>query len=201
VYPGLSHCETPSLSLAPLITAALALLPLLGPGPAAAGPAAAPYAATETEVQAAFLYHFAQLVTWPDEPWTGASPPLVVAVLGRDPFGDRLEAIIGRQSVRGRPIRIVRARTLQDLSLTPNVVFVGAGRLTEARRILAALPQAPILTVASVPDFAAHGGMVEFVLTPDARVTFDINLRAVERAGLKMSSQLLKIARNVGPPP
>ena len=62
---------------------------------------------------------------------------------------------------------------------------------------MAAVSDAPVLTVGSVKGFSQRGGMVEFRITPDARVAFDINLRVVERAGLKMSSQLLKIARIV----
>lgn len=167
-----------------------------------AGADSAPsYEPTEIEVKAAFLYHFAQLVTWPDPPGGAGEPkPVVIAVVGRDPFGDRLEATIGQERVRGRSIRIDRAARASELEAPPHVLFVGANDLGEAEGIVAALRDTPVLTVGAVKGFAQHGGMVEFRVTPDARVAFDINLRAVERAGLKMSSQLLKIARVVEPP-
>jgi hypothetical protein len=174
------------------IAAALAglIVPWLWP---AAAPAAEPRAPTEIEVKAAFLYHFAQLVGWPKEP----RGPVVVAVVGRDPFGDRLEATIGGQTVRGRPIRIERAARPRDLAAAPDVLFVGAALLPDAQALLAEVPRAGVLTVGAVQGFAGGGGMVEFRVTPDARVAFDIDLRAVEKAGLTMSSQLLKIARIV----
>jgi hypothetical protein len=179
---------------APGRLAVLAGLLLLAPASTRAADARPP---SELEVKAAFLYHFAQLVSWPAEP----QGPVVVAVVGRDPFGDRLEATIGGQSVRGRPIRIERASRPGGLASVPHVLFVGAATLREAQALLAEVPRAPVLTVGATPGFAGGGGMVEFRVTPDARVAFDIDLRAVERARLAMSSQLLKIARIVGQAP
>jgi hypothetical protein len=179
-------------------------------GALAALAAAAPPASTqdadspsENEVKAAFLYHFAQLVTWPEpagapgQPPGQAPSPVVIAVLGRDPFGSRLEATIGRETVRGRPLRIVRYPRLPPPPELPHILFVGSEDPDEAARQAAAVAAAPVLTVGAAKGFAERGGMVEFRLTADARVAFDINLRAVERVGLKMSSQLLKIARIV----
>jgi hypothetical protein len=156
------------------------------------------YQATEVEVKAAFLYHFAQLVTWPPPSQTfDPSTPLVIAVIGPDPFGDRLEATIGEGSVRGRPIRILRLSSISDLSEPPNILFVGPGNRIECARVLAAVAKSPVLTVSSTRGFARWGGMIEFRITPDGRVAFDINSQAVAAAGLKMSSQLLKIAQIV----
>jgi hypothetical protein len=168
----------------------LAALLLALPADARAAEARPP---TEIEVKAAYLYHFAQLVSWPQE----TQGPMVVAVVGRDPFGDRLEATIGAQTVRGRPIRIERAARPRQLAVVPHVVFIGAASLPEARALLAEVPPGPVLTVGAVPGFAGAGGMVEFRVTPEARVAFDIDLVPVEKADLAMSSQLLKIARVV----
>jgi YfiR/HmsC-like len=168
------------------------------------GPAAraslAVYEPTEIEVKAAFLYHFAQLVTWPDSTEANPSLPIVIAVVGQDPFGDRLEATIGDETVRGRPLKIERVVKPADLSGVPHILFVGSGNNAEVERALAAVAKAPVLTVGVSKGFARQGGMIEFRLTADSRVAFDINLRAVGAAGLKMSSQLLKIAHIVERP-
>jgi hypothetical protein len=174
----------------------------LGPSLARAGGGPPPpHDPTEIEVKAAFLFHFAQLVTWPETDVVGADPgPVVVAVVGRDPFGRSLEGVIGQERVRGRPIKIERASKMADLEALPHILYVGASDRSEVAPILAAVLGSPVLTVAAVKGFAEEGGMVEFRVTPEARVAFDINLKSVERAGLKMSSQLLKIARVVGGP-
>jgi YfiR/HmsC-like len=171
-------------------------------GPAVAASAIAPPAAyepTEIEVKAAFLYHFAQLVTWPEAPEAGPAGPIVIAIVGVDPFGDRLEATIGDETIRGRSLKIERVAKPADLSAVPHILFVGSADVAEVQRALEAVAKAPTLTVGVFKGFARQGGMIEFRVTADSRVAFDINLRAVGAAGLKMSSQLLKIARIVDP--
>jgi YfiR/HmsC-like len=177
---------------------ALAFWALLLSGPAVIV-SPAPLEPTEIEVKAAFLYHFAQLVTWPDTPESGPEP-IVIVVLGQDPFGPRLEATIGDETVRGRPFKIERVLTPADLPASPHILFVGSSDVAEVERALGAVARSPVLTVGVVKGFAQRGGMIEFRLTADSRVAFDINLRAVGASGLKMSSQLLKIARVVEPP-
>jgi hypothetical protein len=66
----------------------------------------------------------------------------------------------------------------------------------ELARDLEALHGAPILTVSDIPDFVSRGGMIQFVLI-DNRVRFEINVSNAERAGLTVSSQLLKVAVSV----
>ena len=159
----------------------------------------AAYEPTEIEGRAAFLYHFAQLVTWPEAPEAGPAGPIVIAVVGPDPFGERLEATIGDQTIRGRPLKIERVAKAADLSATPHILFVGSADAAEVQRALEAVAKTPALTVGVFKGFARQGGMIEFRVTADSRVAFDINLRAVVAAGLKMSSQLLKIAHIVDP--
>jgi hypothetical protein len=170
------------------------LLVFLGPGRWAS---AADYEPTETEVKAAFLYHFAQLVTWPDSHEAGSAGPIVIAVLGPDPFGTRLERTIGTETIRGRPLTIIRVAKPSELAVVPHILFIGTTRPIEVRRALASVSKSPVLTVGIKRGFAREGGMVEFRVTADSRVAFDINAQSVGAAGLKMSSQLLKLARIV----
>lgn len=181
------HSRLPALAVAILVLGATRL---------AAAPATPRYEATESEVKAAFLYHFAQLVSWP-ESVDDDTKPIVIAVLGPDPFGKRLEATIGAETVRGRAIRIERVERFTDLPRVPHILFVGATDPPDVERALEAAGKSPVLTVGIRKGFALEGGMIEFRVTPDARVAFDINAKAAEAAGLKLSSQLLKLARIV----
>jgi hypothetical protein len=152
----------------------------------------------EHQVKAAFLLHFAKLVTWPG--WPEPAEPgqaFEVAVVGPDPFGDRLEATIGASLVQGRPIRIRRAATIERLARLPQMLFVGYSELEQARRTLEAVRGRPVLTVGEADGFARVGGIVGFRVTPEGRVAFDVNVAQAERSGLKLSSQLLRVARVV----
>jgi YfiR/HmsC-like len=179
---------------------AASVLLLVAAGALAGRGAEAPgHEPTEYEVKAAFLYHFAQLVDWPQA--APGDKPFVMALVGEDVFGRLLEDAIGAEKAHNRSIRVVRARSVDTLEQQPDILFLGARNRREVQHALALLANSPVLTVGEIEGFADAGGMIGFRLTPDGRIGFDINLRAADQAGLRLSSQLLKIARIVGPRP
>jgi hypothetical protein len=62
--------------------------------------------------------------------------------------------------------------------------------------VIAGASATPTLTVGDAEGFAQHGGMINFTRR-GARLGFAINRGAVSRAGLSLSSQLLKLAELV----
>ena len=152
---------------------------------------------SEYEVKCAFLFHFARLTEWPPAA-VPAAQPFVVAVVGHDPFGPVLERVLGGQTVQGRPIVVRRAPTVEALPERPHIAFVGADR-AEAARILRHFHRQPVLTIGDREGFGEMGGVVNFFVTGEGRVRFEINVRQAESVGLRLSSQVLKLARIVGP--
>jgi uncharacterized protein DUF4154 len=179
--------------------AALALGAVLPQPPAATRPAALPAAPpTEYEVKAAFLYNFTRFVEWPPESLRDTSEPFVIAVLGRDPFGPVLDDTVAGKTVAGHRIEVRRASRVEDVA-DAQMVFISASERASAPAILKALDRPGVLTVGDTDGFAGYGGTINFVLH-DRRVRFEINPASAEQAGLKMSSQLLKLATLVRAP-
>jgi hypothetical protein len=144
------------------------------------------------------MLHFARLVDWPGWPRPNEpDQPFEIGLVGRDPFREQLEATIGASRVQGRPIRIRRAPTVAGLEGLPQILFVGDSDPEQVRRALWAVKGHPVLTVGEAGEFATAGGIIGFRVTPDGRVAFDVNVAAAERSGLKVSSQLLRVARVV----
>ena len=145
----------------------------------------------EYEVKAAFIYNFAKFTEWPRE---SAKENFHFCVLGHDPFGEALDGL-AEKTVRDRPIAVGRGIDAAEAK-SCDVLFVheagGESRNSTVKR-LAGLP---ILTIGDQPGFAQGGGMIEMVMV-DNRVQFEVNLDAVRSAKLKISSQLLKLARKV----
>lgn len=160
-----------------------------------AGLASAP-PATPAEVQAAFLCSFVEFVDWPPGAVDG---PVTVGVLGEDPFGALLEATAKNRPVQTKSIVVKRVATLEE-ARTCQLVFVGASEARILTPILQALATSSILTVSDIAGFAKRGGMIGFTIE-DKRVRFEINLEAAERANLRISSRLLKLARIVANAP
>lgn len=146
---------------------------------------------SEYKLKAAFLYNFAKFVDWPDE----SSPVLEICIAGHDPFGSNLEDTVGGHAINGRSIVIRRLVALERIRQC-DVVFISSSEKSRIAQVLASLGGAHVLTVAEIPGFAAAGGMIGFVVDQD-NLRFDINAGAAERAGLKVSSRLLRLANSV----
>ena len=156
---------------------------------------AGPEAAEEYAVKAAYLYNFAKFVEWPQQTFATPTSPIILCILGSDPFGDSLDKIAER-TVGERPVAIRRLARVEE-SNGCHVLFLSRSESTRLQSILNELAPAPILTVSDIPGFADAGGMIGLV-SVGQRIRFEINLRAATRAKLKISSQLLKLARVIG---
>jgi hypothetical protein len=167
------------------VVVALMLAPVLG-RPVVVAP--------EYKVKAAFLYNFLKFVEWP----AGAQQPpgpLRVCVVGEDPFGPFLPEALAGKTVQDRPVEI---RHLENKSELPgcHVAFTASSEARELSQLLASPGAESVLTVGETDAFARGGGMITFRMEQN-RVRFEINREAAERAGLRISSQLLKLATQV----
>lgn len=162
---------------------------------AGSGTALAQSPVDEYRVKAAFIFHFAQLVEWPaDTPRVGVNS-LLVCTFGEDPFHGELESTIAGKQIGSRTLRIRHVSPLQDLRGC-NVLFIGKGEGKRIPPLLANLRNAPVLTVGEEDGFLRAGGMIRFCLEGN-KVRFEVNREAAELARLRISSQLLLLAKNV----
>jgi hypothetical protein len=163
---------------------------------ACAGISAAAQAAraSEYDVKAAYLYNFSRFVQWPSAADTSAEP-FAICVLGQDPFGPALYSTIAHETVAGRNVVAKQISSPHD-ALSCQVLFISASEDTRWKQILDNLGTASILTVSDLPRFTLRGGMVQFVLDGN-KVRFEVNSAMAQRAGLTLSSELLKVAVNV----
>jgi hypothetical protein len=147
---------------------------------------------TEAQLKAAFLFNFGKYVTWPAIPGQSFS----ICVLGRDPFGPTLDSIVAGETLGGKPASVRRIRGAQEAS-SCQIVFISSSEDIHLQSTLAALGRSgSALTVSDMPDFVQRGGMIQFV-DEGNRVRFMVNLAVARRAGLVLSSELLKVAKVV----
>lgn len=157
-------------------------------------PCAAAQVATEAAVKAAFLYKFAGYVEWPGTAFAAPDAPLVIATLAADEVAGELEAAVATRQVNGRRV-IVRRLREGESPQGAHILFIGR-REANQRAALRAAQQHAVLTVTETSLEA--GGAINFVLADD-RVTFEVSLEAAERAGHRISSRMLAVARRVVP--
>ncbi|MBL9216250.1 MAG: YfiR family protein [Opitutaceae bacterium] len=160
-----------------------------------AGPALPAPPSREYQVKAVFLFNFAQFVDWPPAAFPSAGSPLVIGVLGEDPFGAALDDAVRGETVASRPLAVRRFRRPADIAEC-HILFVSRPASARLGEVLAALDGRAVLTVGEADDFAARGGMIHFV-TDKSRTRLRINLDAARNAGLTLSSKLLRPAEIV----
>ena len=142
---------------------------------------------SDTAVKAAFIPKFARYVTWPTSP----HGPVVICIIGNDPFGNAIDQAAVSQSADGRPIAVRRLPSAGGASGCA-IAFVSG---SHAGDILAALGRAPILTITDSRS-GQQRGIIHFEIV-DGRVRFYIDNAQAQARGLIISSRLLALAIGV----
>ncbi|HXY24932.1 MAG TPA: YfiR family protein [Candidatus Acidoferrum sp.] len=171
------------------------MLAVLGLLVGACGASAQGDASREYDVKAAFLFHFAQFVEWPQGAFSDPGSPLTYCTFGQDPFNGALDASLSGKKVGEHPLRVIHLEGTQDFQ-SCHILFVGGAEKKSVSATLSGLKGKPVLTVGETEHFAADGGMIGFCLE-DNKIRFEINLDAAEKARLKISSRLLSLANHV----
>lgn len=154
--------------------------------------------AGESDVKAAFLLNFTKFINWPATAFAGTPDVFRVCVFAEPTFVQSVQRMLQDETVRGRPIQ-VETPDSAERARSCHIAYFALSSVDHAAGVLPTLRQVPVLTVGESRRFLAQGGALAFVLD-DNRVRFDVNKKAVERAGLTISSKLLRVARRVTPP-
>lgn len=181
------------LSVAPpqkgffFVIAALTILflSLMGPDGRAAEDA-------ESRLKVAFLFNFAKFVTWP-EPEFSTQLSIMMCISGESGLGDALNALKGK-TAQGREVVVKRDVKLEQIPYC-HIVYVSSSEKPRISKILTEAGKG-VLTVSDLPAFTDAGGIIGLTVS-DNKVGFDVNLEAAQQADLKISAQLLKVARGV----
>ena len=162
---------------------------------------------SEYLIKAGFVYNFAKLTEWPAGSFAQPESPIVIGILGRDPFGATIDHVVDNKQINGRGVVVKRLKWGDSLKerqyrlwmndlLQCNILFVSSSEATHLDELISIVKGVPILTVADTPGFAKRGGVINLILD-DNKVRFEVNVEAARQANLNISSRLLALARIV----
>ena len=146
----------------------------------------------EYQVKAAFLYNFAKFIEWPAPTFTTPGADFTIGVLGQNPFGPVLDQMLRDKQVQQRAVIIKSSPDISTLA-DCQLLFISASEAARLDQIMHAVQGHSILTVSEIEGFARRGGIIQLV-TQASQIRFIINIDAAHRAGLQVSSQILKLA-------
>lgn len=168
-------------------------------------------AAKAAKVKSAYLLNFAKFTTWSDGAFTDEDNPLVICVWGSNAVEKSLKQLIegktvGQRKVVVRHIEVHMAAPLHEAKDISDdiggklngchLLYIGKIEANRVHKILKAIESLRILTVSDTPRFAEQGGMLGLVLRK-GKITFDANPITIKKAGIKVSSKILKLAQIV----
>ena len=159
---------------------------------AAGGVRAEEFQPSEYQLKAAFLFNFAKFVEWPPGAFPEAKSPMIIGVLGDNPFGAELERTIRDKIVNGRPLQIREFRSPAE-ARECHILFVSNSEKKRLPEVVESLRGTNVLTVGEAENFIESGGMISFVREGN-KIRFQINDQAARGAGLKISSKLMNLA-------
>ena len=184
---GRSHDKRPGLAAWTLALLSAASLSL----PARTSVAAA-RVTQEYDLKAVFLLNFARFVDWPADAFQEAGTPIVIGVLGADPFGTTLQETVANESAHDRKVVVRHFRSAEEIEPC-QILFVPDSESAQWQRQAGRLARRSMLTVGENREFTARAGMIAFDRN-GRRLRLRINLAAVTAARLTISSKLLRQA-------
>jgi hypothetical protein len=178
---------------------ALLLATILVPAAPASGqpvPEATLPPSVEYQIKADFVYTVAKFVEWPERAFAGPAAPLTFGIAGSEDVAEAIAQALRGKKVHNRPIRTVRITDLRR-ALECQIVYVSDPDPARMKALLDQIGTASILTVGEGGDFAGRGGILGLHLS-DTLVQFEVNMRSAERAGITISSKILRLGQVVG---
>ena len=148
----------------------------------------------EDKAKVGFIFNFTKYTDWPDN--VMSSNELLVCSLSPQPLSGRLGALQGQQ-VQGRTLQLRPSARAAEWQAC-HVLFIAAEDSQRLDSVLKTIARHPVLSISDAPNFAKAGGIIGLNLR-DGRIRFVINQGAARQAGIKLSSQLLKLAEKVLP--
>ncbi len=153
------------------------------------------HSAGALEIQAAFLVKFSSYVKWPDTAFSSDDDPIIIGIVGRDPFGSTIDRIARSFKSDGRRIEIRRFPSYESLSKS-HILFVSPSEKENISAIEKALANSPTLLVGNFPGFLEKIGVVNFIMD-GKKIRFNISRTNYQKENLIISSKLLSVANDI----
>jgi YfiR/HmsC-like len=154
------------------------------------------YRIEEYRVKAAFLFNFAKFVEWPAQAFKSPSDPIVIGVVGKNPFGNALTEVLAGKTWGGRAFQVREVVDAQQAA-SCQIVFVSASERKRLGPLLSRIGNSGVLTVGEMDNFASEGGIINFKIDSGS-VHLQINVEAARKQQLHISAKLLSLAEIVG---
>ena len=150
--------------------------------------------ADQSTAIAAYLFNFGRFAHWPDSAFSSDTSPVNICGYGDDSLGKPLLDLSTKQ-LHSRSIEVSLLTRGEPVSRC-HILYINESEAFFLNRIIEETAGRPILTVSQLQDFSEKGGIIG-LLRVNNRLRFEINEEAADQSGMKLSAQLMKLAKRV----
>ncbi len=162
---------------------------------ARAGTVQSSAAPSQAEIRAAFVFNFVKFTEWPMQAYADAGSPLTTCFMGAADVRAAFRSLSIGKALNGRFLEDRAVKSTADMR-NCQVLYVDSPRSPVVIDVLKNARQHDALAIGTSEDFLASGGMLRLQIENN-RMRFDVNVGAVGRTKIKLSSKLMALARNV----
>lgn len=147
----------------------------------------------EAKIKAVYLYQFIRYVTWPESAFQGEKAPLIVGAVGNDPVNPFIRRIAAQRDAGNRPLLFLPVESVEQAKRC-HILFVSDSVPVDTSRVFVeAVKGRPTLVVSEFAPNILPGRVITFVIAGN-NVRLQLSMKSAASRGLKVSSQLAKIA-------
>ncbi|MEP7263902.1 MAG: YfiR family protein [Bacteroidota bacterium] len=145
----------------------------------------------EDKIKAVFIFNFTHFVEWPEETFENANDPLIIGIIGGDPFGEYINETVSGEMISGHPIVVRRYQDIRQIDC--HILYINVKDAEEIKKIIYFTEGKNILTVSDEDNFVKWGGIVQF-MEENNKIKLQINVKSAQHTKLAISSKLLSVA-------
>lgn len=149
------------------------------------------------QAKSRFLINFAQFTEWPPAAFPDEKAPLIIGLLGADPFGQSLDKLVENELVRGHRLHVLRYRRVEEIK-SCHILYIAESEESRLDDIVRSLKEKPVLTVSEIENSVMRGVIIR-MRTENKKVCLAINLESAKAANLVLKSKLLRLGQIVQP--
>lgn len=142
-------------------------------------------------LKAGFLEKFARFSEWPDEKQIDT---FNITVIGNSPFNGILEELYSSHTIKDKPVHINYISSISQIN-NCQILFIAVENTRILESILEETKDKPILTISEKDGFGKKGVLLNFFITEQGTVHFEINYQKVKQSGISMDIFLLEYAK------
>jgi hypothetical protein len=151
------------------------------------------------QIKAAFLYYVMKFTDWSSKRTGEDSEQFTLCLVGDEGVADQSTQVLAGKYIHNKPILLKPFKKVEDDSaehlLQCHGVFFGI-ETQPSQALLQTLAEGNVLTIGENSGFLKQGGMVH-IFEDDNRIKFDANLFTIQSSGLRISSDMLQLARHI----